>query len=450
MKKRILLALSLAVLLLLVGCSSKTSQRAAVLDAITGFSDVQLGVDDLENQLRGQMRALTGYEERSHYAVDVSLPNFALVDPQSLNYEVPEIDYANADSAAYYEKLLTAMRQSIDGAALMQQADGKVPVQISVSLERVDNTQWLASIDADSVRMMDNLADEMMRQAATTDKLPPEYNYVRVAEQRDTIINSLLDAVGYRDAVTITGVEGLGNNQYRVNLRYPDPEAAFQALGETYVKSFSDWVFGSVVCTLDLNDYSGSNTDISMKSGSITVSLGTDGHCEVTDSATLLSEIDSARIAAQTTAEKQVNDKYGVPELTKPKSSKLLAGPDTGTSGIKITLAKECVDTYVRLFRVDSNSLDEEGTFYAGFFVLADNRTFSLDLPPGNYKVFVAWGKTWYGTEFMFGPNGHYMLIPVVLECKHNYWNCGLDRIDQPWDFYTDMISETYKMPALL
>lgn len=411
--KVIALLCTLALLLTLAGCGAMSKQKTAITEAIASYSDAHIVVDDLNAQLRELTRGTTGYEDKASYTLNVQLPNYALVDISSLEYETPPVDYANPDSDAYLEDLLIAIRQSIDTAALVQQPNGTVPAEITVNLSLVEN-DWVAELSAASMQEIQAQADKMMRNNLSDPRnLPPEYSYVRIAEQKAALFDALVRGSSYIDAIAITSVEALSGNEYRLNVSYPDPEAFFQALGDRYVDSFTELVFGSVSCTLNPNDFDSLDAKPAMKSGSITVSLESDGTCAVVNGDEFALEFSGARTQAETMAAKSVSEKWGVPEQARPTENTLLYTRGFGGSEFRTWLTDEAVESYIRLYRVES-STEEAGSLQAGAYVLSNNKMMKISLPPGTYKVVIAWGDTWYGPEYMFGPNGNYMVLDEV------------------------------------
>lgn len=419
--KVIALLSALVLLLSLVGCGAKSGQKKAIQEAIANYSDAYIEVDDLNLQLRELMRESSGYEDKVSYTLDIKLPNYELADISALDYEVPAVNYLEPDSDAYLEDLLVAIRQSIDPAALMKEPDGTVPAEITLNLTLVEKT-WEAEISAASMKKIQAQADSMMRgKLADPKNLPPEYNYVRVAEQKATLFETLISGSAYVDAITVTGVEASGGGEYRLNVSYPDPMGAYQSLGEQFVDSFTEMVFGSISCTLDLDDFDSIEKKPSMKAGSITVSMADDGTCTVLDGDAFVSDLSSAQSLAETAAAHSANTKWTVQEQARPTESTQLYTRGGVDSEFRFRLHQEAVPTYFRFYRVES-SIQEAGILEAGAYVLVNNKEFTIKLSPGNYKIVVAWGDTWYGPEYMFGPNGNYMVHEDVTSLSSGYY----------------------------
>lgn len=415
--KVITLLCSLTLLLPLSGCGTMSKQKTAIMEAIASYNDAHIEVDDLQGQLRGLTQETTGYEDKASYTLDVKIPNYALVDINALDYEVPSVDYANPDSDAYLEDLLIAIRQSIDVEALMKEPDGTVPAQITVNLSLVEKT-WEANISAASMRTIQAEADKMMRNKLSNPKnLPPEYSFVRVAEQKNELFETLISGSDYIEAIAVTGVEALGNNEYRLNVSYPDPEATFQALGERYSNSFSELVFGGVTCTLDPDDFSSIVKKPSMKTGSITVGMTSDGNCTVVDGEAFAEAFNNARMLTEAATTLSVNEKWGVLEQERPTENTLLYTRGSGDSEFSFCLSGDATGSYIRLYSVE-NSAEEAGILQAGAYLLPNNKTMYISLPPGTYKMVVAWGSTWYGPEYMFGPSGNYLFYEKAVTVK--------------------------------
>lgn len=436
------LACLLVLMTALCGCGAHGVHVRAVKDVVTGYSDYYFEVDNLGAQMRRQARGMTGYEDAARYTLAVRVPDYSRIDVREVDYQPPAVDYANADYDAYMEALGDSIRRSIDAGAPSGGIPAYVEAQLTVELSR-ESGRWTACIAPESERSLRALVDGMLAElTAELDALPEECRYVCIAGQKNALLASIIDGDSYIDAVAVTGVEALGGGEYRVSISYPEPEAVFSALGDRYADSFRSRVFGDVTCTLNPDDYGEAAALAPRADGTIRVSLDDAGNCAVKDGGVFSETFRNARASAEAAAERLVSVRWGVPKAERPEASRLLYGESSGGAHFSVTLTEDASASYIRLFRVE-DSIEEDGVLQAGFYVLPNNRAFKVSFKPGTYKVVIAWGDTWYGPEYMFGPDGGYAVYEEAVYVGSGFTWSWWD-IEGDWDHYGEMRSCRY------
>lgn len=427
------LILLLGACLALSGCGMRSDHVGAVEKAVTGYSDYYLEMYDPGGQVRSQARGMTGYEKAASYDLDIRIPDYSQIDLGELSYSPPAVDYADADYDRYLRALCDTIRQSVDARALGGEIGSYIDARMRVEL-RLEDGEWSAEIAGASRREIETLVGDMLdRLCADTDALPRECSYVRVAEQKDALLGSLIRR-GYTDVVTVTGVDDLGGGQYRLHVRYPDPDEAFTILGSEFVSSFREYFFGSAVCAFEPDDYAEAAAQVAEKSGSITVAMDADGKCAVVDGRAFSEEFTRALQRAQTAAQDEVNARYAIPEVPAPTENTRFFGGGSGTHDFNFTIGEAGVPTYVRMYAI-KDSIEEAGTLTASFFLLPNGKTLRISIPAGTYKIVIAWGNTWYGPEYMFGPRAKYMTFYEPVRLKPYYYSHWKPTL--PWSRYS-------------
>ncbi len=440
-KQKIALIVLLVVLMTLSGCGIKSSHVNAIKDAIVEYTDYYLEVEDLAKQIRKQGRGLTGYEDGMSYTLDIRVPDYSLIDVNQIQYEIPAIDWSNPDSDLYLESIGDSIRRSVEAYALSNPMEGYVDTTMTVDV-KLNDGKWIGAISSKSQREIAALVDGMIqKKAAEINELPKEYDYVRVAEQMDGLIATLVEPSSYTDAIVATGVDDLGGGQYRLNFSYPDPSAAFATLGDAFVASQTERIFGSVDCTLNPDDLDAAGLNVSSKAGSITVSMDNSGVCSIVDGQAFADDYAAALSDAEASAAEAAAEQYGVPAVALPTSSAVLYGTSTGSAEFRVTLSGLAPATYFRLYKVNS-STSEAGTLQIGFYVLSNSRMFTVDIPAGTYKLVFSWGDAWYGPEYMFGPDGSYMYLETTIELEDGWYMKS--STNTPWGWYDDVLNYDY------
>ena len=438
---RLIILTGLCLLPIILGCGAVNKQAEAVEKAIAECSDFYIEALDINSQVRNQLRNASGYEDTQRCVLDTGIPNYTLADINNIPYEPPSVDFENPDVETYLAALQDALMKNMDHAAIIAMPEGSVNMQIVFDLS-LENKEWTARIAQESLSSLQRATGDMMKKKlAELAIMPRGFDYVRIAQQKNALFRELLDSEDYIPQITIIGIDGLDSDLFQLSIKYPDPELVYDALSDLYIDSVQERVFGSAVCSLDLGLYKAITTQISKKAGKINVTLDTDGHSTVADAAEFTDEFENARIRAEKKSEDIVNERWSIPEQNFPTANTILAGKSTGRSQFRFRLDNGAVDTLIRLYQIESDT-SEEGTLVAAFYVLADGKEFHCMVPPGKYKVTVAWGDRWYGLEYLFGPKGHYMVFEEVNNIPRNY--SMTYKIDRPWNTFYDVIDCDY------
>lgn len=441
-KRYIALAIVLAMLLTLSGCGMKNEQQKAIEEMIINYTDYYIEVPDLGQQIHRQARALTGYEDAAAYTLNVRIPDYSLIPIGQVRYEAPPVDYSNPGGEAYLEDFREAIGVAMQQYAIETPLDGSVESTLTIKLSKDADGAWTASPDKASLSALENLISGMLtKKASEIKELPEEYDFACVAEQANALLGSLIGEGGYTDAIQVTNVEALGGDQYRISFDYPDPAAAFATLGdaflEAYAESATERIFEPVECTLNPDDYAPAAA-VSAKSGSITVTKDGEGVCTIADGTAFSEEIAAALSAAESDASGRVYEQFGVPEVARPVTSQILSGSATGSYSLEFRMTSVVPDTYIRLYRVNS-SVKEAGTFVVSYFATSGSR-YNVSLAAGKYKVLLAWGDTWYGQDFMFGPKGKYYYFDFVVDIDGDIYF----PTTKVWSWYNDILKMDY------
>ncbi|MDO4573327.1 MAG: hypothetical protein Q4C13_08150 [Clostridia bacterium] len=441
-KKRILSLLCLLALTpALAGCGMQSRHAAAIRQAVAEYSDCYIELHELERQLRKSARSLTGYEQEAAYTLDVRVPDYSLIDVNSVGYEAPAVDFANPDSEAYLAALSDALRLGMQAYVQANPSGEYVDAQIELSLIKSEGG-WHVEITESSRRSLQALIDGMMEdKLRQLDPMPKSYDYLRVAEQCASLLGQLVDCRPFAEAAAVTSVDDFGGGEYRLSFDYPDPEAVFERLSEEFIGSFHARVFGAVDCRLDPGRFPFGHVETGVKSGSVRVRMDEAGRCSVTDGEDFASDYFDAKEHFEAVSAVAVEAAWGVPLQPYPASSAVLAGSSGGSAEIRMRITETGVDTYLRIYRIE-DSLEEEGEFVVGQFVLADARGVTIDLPGGQYKMLLACGYDWYGPEYMFGPEGSYYIFEEVIDLPSGYYISYIG--EDAWYNYGDVTRMDY------
>ena len=115
--------------------------------------------------------------------------------------------------------------------------------------------------------------------------------------------------------------------------------------------------------------------------------------------------------------------------LSLPKNGQVFIGNDLyreSERSIKSSSGESC---YIKL-------KGSSGVDVFSFFVRA-GCSVTVSVPSGYYYVYFSYGKEWYGTEYLFGPNTTYAKDDELLDFKNYTWEYTLEPV------YNGNFSET-------
>ncbi len=108
-----------------------------------------------------------------------------------------------------------------------------------------------------------------------------------------------------------------------------------------------------------------------------------------------------------------------IPPQPYPKTTALLR-PAAGLSSLNIRNEDMQEAVYVKIYRMTSAEDTGKGEFVGAVFVRPGQKA-SISIKPGYYHLNYARGKNWYGEEYLFGEEGHYISAAENTYCERGY-----------------------------
>ena len=197
----------------------------------------------------------------------------------------------------------------------------------------------------------------------------------------------------------------------------PSPRHVFETIEKRYLSSFHSPVFGALQVDFSLADIP--RADYEPVDYTLTV-VQTSGDLHIlSDDGGLVADLVDARREAIASAQREADAKWVVPAADVPKNGAILSGVSKGVTA-KLVTAKDAAGYYVRFFRVADLTDENQGDLQASIYITG-GKTARINLPAGFYRVLEAYGDTWYGKDYMFGPDGSYQRWNEVFEIEKGY-----------------------------
>ncbi|MGI6315619.1 MAG: hypothetical protein ACOX17_02935 [Christensenellales bacterium] len=413
MKRRPILPLVLlAALILLSGCSQVPKQLEALSAAVQAYDNLYFEIRDASAQLKAQK--LSG--EIAHGKLEILVPDVAQLNAEDVDCALPELSLG-ADAGALEEDYLTRFVQEgkkvINSGALPVTA----PRTIGITFIKLGDTWSCQLSEADMKTVQTGLEAQLLALGKTVFENSGIREELALA---DTALRELRNIFGSNYPIEITSLEKVGEGRYLFGFRYADPGILYQILADQAVEAWDEVFYDDrvITVTLDLNDLP--DTDqIPMLDGTFTLVTDAAGNVSQTEISVAEDELEATKAFAEEDAAQRIYAAYRVTEQLRP-STKILSGTSFGNRVIIKTSAARG-DYFLRFYLLPGTDLNDTGTEYMTCYIRGGDE-FTVSLPQNNYRLEYAVGTTWYGSKYIFGPEGSYYLFKSIIDSEDGYF----------------------------
>ncbi|MBR5868286.1 MAG: hypothetical protein IKZ21_02465 [Clostridia bacterium] len=349
------------------------------------------------------------------YDLTLTMPNLPEIDPTLLGSDYPEIDWNNVTRTSYsltlYEKFVETLTDLL--------AAGECPTRtttLTVTMTR-EGGKWNAQLDEATLR---TLFRELMTQSTDlfeSYRLAGNYLSVVAAERVNRAIAAETRYPIIFSNTTVTKLEGFDDGSYEVTLNTLDyveliPLVTDKAY-EDYKATNPDGVYappGEAIATallksaMDSTTYSPVLVEITLTSEDEKAETICDLIAGLIDDQL---EIEAEDLIAR------IRSNLIIESTSEPRTQYYgTSNPKTGIP-LKIYTPSGYDSHYFKIYDTTNGDLVQR-------IYVREGDSITVYLPVGSYRIRYCTGKTWYGYDHLFGPEGQYVRFEEILKMEKN------------------------------
>lgn len=349
------------------------------------------------------------------YDLTLTLPDLPELDPTLLGSDYPEIDWTNVSREGYSRTLYESFTAALTELLSARECPTRTTT-LTVTMTR-EGGKWQATLDEGLLR---SLFRELMTES--TDlfddyRLAGDYLSVVAAERVNKAIAAETRYPIIFSNTTVTKLVGFDDGSYEITLNTLDyveliPSVTDKAY-QDYKADNPDGVYAPPGEEIAMALLKSAMDSVTYSPVLVEITLTSEDEKAETICDLIASLIDEQlAIEAEELIDK-IRNNLIIESATEPRTQ--YYGTSNSKTGIplKIYTPKGYDSHYFKIYDASNGEL-------ALRVYVREGDSITVYLPAGSYRIRYGTGKTWYGSEHLFGPEGQYVRFEQVIKMQKN------------------------------